>query len=462
MQISNFTSVNPTMGETRTYENFSKWLGDRPARLGVVSRLYEDLTASYLTESLRNIFYRDKKSSDKYRSLDSMYFDWEVETNNIKRIEFAAVPTEDGANGTEITMAFKENYYQKNDIFSIDGSTQQCFVVSRPVRKNDHYWEVNVRLIDNDYSSILDPRACQIGMTTRWIGNAQPELHKEGYVKYQSNVAKQRNYITTHRVDDSWSARYAASEDLFIKIGKGDGNGQLKEVVYRMDKKEKVLLDNFMYVRNNMLLFAKCNVNPKTNKPTIYDPETNEPIYIGDGIIPQVERYASKYAFSKLTSGVFQTVISTMAEKAEKPTGNTFMFIINERMWQLVQVALSDWLNHNHTDGAFLWSQKANDYVKVGATYNAYEWAGNTIIFQVDRTFSREYGYEKGYALCLDLTAHSTGAEPPIAMFTLKGGDFITNTVLGVGGKDGLSSGVVSTPVAGSKMINWGLTLQAA
>lgn len=47
-------------------------------------------------------------------------------------------------------------------------------------------------------------------------------------------------------------------------------------------------------------------------------------------------------------------------------------------------------------------------------------------------------------------------------MFTLKGGDFITNTVLGVGGKDGLSSGVVSTPVAGSKMINWGLTLKVA
>lgn len=73
MQISKFQSKNPTMGETRTYENFSEWLGKRPARLGVVSRLYEDLTASYLTEALKNIFYRDKKSADKYRSLDSMY-----------------------------------------------------------------------------------------------------------------------------------------------------------------------------------------------------------------------------------------------------------------------------------------------------------------------------------------------------------------------------------------------------
>lgn len=199
MQIYSFTSKNPSMSETRTYEHFSKWLGARPARLGVVSRLYEELTASYLTESLKNVFYRDSKT-DKFRSIDAMYFDWEIETNNIKRIEFADCPVDDGANGTEITMAFRENYYQKNDVFKIDGSEQQCFVVSRPTRKNDHYWEINVRLIDNDYSSVLDVRACQPGCTTRWIGNAQPELHKEGYIKYQSNVAKQRNYIMCHKL----------------------------------------------------------------------------------------------------------------------------------------------------------------------------------------------------------------------------------------------------------------------
>ena len=44
----------------------------------------------------------------------------EVETNYIKRIEFADVPVGDGANGTEITMAFKERYFEKYDIFKID------------------------------------------------------------------------------------------------------------------------------------------------------------------------------------------------------------------------------------------------------------------------------------------------------------------------------------------------------
>lgn len=58
--------------------------------------------------------------------------------------------------------------------------------------------------------------------------------------------------------------------------------------------------------------------------------------------------------------------------------------------------------------------------------------------------------------LALDLTADKTSAQPPIALFTLKGGDMITNKYLGVGRENGLSSGDVASPVAGSKLIMWG------
>jgi hypothetical protein len=55
------------MGDTRTYEDFYKYVGVKPTRLGVVTRMYEDLTASFLTDSLRNVFYRDAKGSgNKY------------------------------------------------------------------------------------------------------------------------------------------------------------------------------------------------------------------------------------------------------------------------------------------------------------------------------------------------------------------------------------------------------------
>jgi len=131
-----------------------------------------------------------------------------------------------------------------------------------------------------------------------------PELHEEGYVKYQSNVEKHRGYISTHRVDDTYSALYKAMENVFISIGKGEGNGKMSETIYKMDTVEKNLLQNFLYVRNNGLLFNKCNVD-KNGKATISDPDTGRPIYIGDGIIPQVERFASKYVYTTLTVDAF-------------------------------------------------------------------------------------------------------------------------------------------------------------
>lgn len=63
-------------------------------------------------------------------------------------------------------------------------------------------------------------------------------------------------------------------------------------------------------------------------KSTISDRSTGRQIQIGDGLIPQVERFASKYAANKVTINTFQTIIQTMIEKAEQPTGNHLITII--------------------------------------------------------------------------------------------------------------------------------------
>lgn len=152
-------------------------------------------------------------------------------------------------------------------------------VVARPVRKADNFWVCTCRLIDNTYDSQIDAAQFQVGDKTRFQSNAMPELHEEGYVKYQSNIERHRNFITTFRVDDSYSALYAAHEDQFISIAEGKGQGDLTETIYKMTKKEKNLLENFLYARNNGLLFNKCNVDAN-EKATICDPDTNRPIDI--------------------------------------------------------------------------------------------------------------------------------------------------------------------------------------
>ena len=432
MLVANFTSRIPTMGQTKTYEDWSKYLGSKPHRIGVVARMYTDNTLNFITDGLRNIFYKDEKA-DQFQLSSSLLFEWIVETNNIKKVEFAEVPTDPG-DGTEITMAFRENYYQKYDIFRIDKTKQQCQVVSRPIRKRDDYWEVQVRLIDNDYDTILDTDGCQVGDTTTFQSVAMPELSEEGYSKFQSQMERHRNFMTTFRADASWSSLYAIQENVFMSIA--DDKDQTKsEGVYKMLKKEKELLDTFMYAMNTGLTFNKGNIDVN-GKATISEPETGRPIYIGEGLIPQIEAAANKYCYSnKPNLQLFNMIMSDMADKAQSDTGNKFIFIVNRKMWNDLQMTLGEYLANYRTDGTYMYSKSANKglggYVKVGATFDTYEYAGNQVSFVVDRALTREYP-TKGYGVCIDLTADKTSGTPAIAKFSLTGKDFMTNKIVGV------------------------------
>lgn len=306
--------------DTKTVEDWSKYLGLKPHRFGVVARMFTDNTLSYLTDGLRNVFY-NKERENGFRNTNAMIFEWDVEVNNIKRIEFADVPAETGESGSEITMAFKENYYQKYDIFRIDKTKQQCIVVSHPIRKNDEYWEVQVRLVDNNYDTLLDTDGCQIGDTTTFQSVAQPELSEEGYSKFQSQMERHRNFMTTFRCDISWSSLYAIQENVFMSIC-DDKDSSISEGVYKMVKKEKELLDTFVYAQGTGLLLNKGNID-YNNKPTISDPDTGRPIYIGEGAIPQIEAASNKFFYTnKPNLQQFNMIMNSMADVAQSDTGN--------------------------------------------------------------------------------------------------------------------------------------------
>ena len=356
-------------------------------------------------------------------------------------------------------MYFTERYYEKFDTFKIDKSRQQCIVLLTPQRKADNFWEYTVRLIDSDYKSVLDISACQPGDTTRFLSNAQPEYHDNGFTKYQSNIEKHRTWITEHRCDIAYSSRYAAMEDQFIKISKGEGAGELKEQLFKLNKMEKDLIDSFQFVKNNGLLWNKTSMDVN-GKSTIMT-EDGRPIVIGDGLIPQIERFASKMNYAKMNVNVINTMINQMTQKAASATGNHYTFVVNDKAWQDVNVSLADWLKLWGSTPTLMYSKAAAGMVnidnplKVGATYTSYEVAGNTISFLVDRALSREYG-DKGYMICIDMTPDIITNQPAIAQFTLDGAQLITSKYPGVGGIDGITSGIVSSPVAGSKLIMCG------
>lgn len=159
-----------------------KFLGTKPQRLGIVSILYDQYTASHLTEALFNTYSLDKGKKNQFQSIDSFVVEWDIKVERIKRVPFSAVPEGDGANKSDIIFHFPENYYQKNDTFIVDKTRQMFIVMNRPQRVRDNDFLVIAKLLDDDYTSVIDLSGCQVGDTTRFVTNYQPELHEEGLV----------------------------------------------------------------------------------------------------------------------------------------------------------------------------------------------------------------------------------------------------------------------------------------
>ena len=61
-------------------------------------------------------------------------------------------------------------------------------------------------------------------------------------------------------------------EDQFIKISKGEGTGELQEKLFKLNKMEKDLLDNFQVAKNNSLLLSKTTMDAN-GKATVQTPD---------------------------------------------------------------------------------------------------------------------------------------------------------------------------------------------
>lgn len=60
---------------------------------------------------------------------------------------------------------------------------------------------------------------------------------------------------------ENYSDRYKLMEDTLVKISEGKDAGSLSEKIYAMDPMTKVLMDNFMQAREQMLLMSKTNID---------------------------------------------------------------------------------------------------------------------------------------------------------------------------------------------------------
>ena len=63
--------------DTKTYEDWSKYVGMKPQNFGVVARMFPNNSLNFLLDGLQNVYENGQKAS-KYQVSDSLAFEWEV------------------------------------------------------------------------------------------------------------------------------------------------------------------------------------------------------------------------------------------------------------------------------------------------------------------------------------------------------------------------------------------------
>lgn len=178
MFVAQLKTKRPEMGSTRTYQDFKDFLGTRPEQFGVVSQLYPQLTCTFLTEALGNV-WRAGKEKGSVKSLNSFSMEWQVETNEIKKIPMARPAVK---KGTDVFFYFGENYYQIDEYFKVETTDELFAVIGRPTRLADNLYEVPVQLMADNFAQIdaFNPENeganYTTGVLTRFIANRKPEM----------------------------------------------------------------------------------------------------------------------------------------------------------------------------------------------------------------------------------------------------------------------------------------------
>lgn len=445
MRIISRETLTENMSATRSIHNFGTLLRTKPHKLGAVVQMKPDLSLSMLTEALRNVYVNPKQGKSSFTPINAMAVQWEIDVNYIKRVKLVSY-SGDSTGGNPFTVVLQERYYDRNDTFALE-NRQQLFVLSGPTKLGTNKFEYTVSLVGKDDSRVVNTAYLAAGRVTRYRSNYFPELSERGFTKFLSNTEVHRNYLSRHRSSVDWSGDYAVMEDVYIADGKKDN-----ETVYKLNKKEKDCVDHYLLSREQNLLWGESNFD--INGKCQLQDEKGRDIPMGDGVIKQLERVVDKFMFSDLDTELLEDAMQAMIEKSSKKTGNVWTLICNIRFWNKFNRLMRNDLRFRSADGVYFWSKGAKQgkggYIKVGATFDAYEFGGNTIVIMIDNALTIEYE-EKAYAILVDATRDEVSGRPNIAMFTLEGRELLSGNLNGMGGQSGTESDVdLATSVDGS------------
>lgn len=417
---------------TKTMMDLGQTIGLKPEMSKAIVTLYPGLTMQKITELTGSVY---NKSPKNLKEIESFAFEWLIKTNQIPRIRIAQDNSESAATGSLFPLILEKKYYDPHDIIELENE-QQLFVKLPGERLSDGNYRYMVELISGDRGNSVNTAYTKRGQVTKYISNAHPELSERGYNKFMFNIEKHRNYISRHRVGDSWSGDFASLKKVYMEHA---------GVFFTMPQFEKDMLDLLYLSFEQSMLLGHGNFDDKGN--CLITMEDGRPIPIGEGIVQQIRRYCGHQLYFNFTEKVIKNAINDVVSKLKNKTGNRIVVACNWLLYQQAQDLLDSLLKTRVTDNYFY--DINGGKIRVGAEYNAYSYAGNTVTFMWNAALDERYP-EKGYGIFLDTGMYD--GEPNIQMYTLKGMSLFKGSLKGMGGLSGGDSGDIATTVHGSRV----------
>lgn len=445
-----------------TVPELSKLYAKAPNMAAKSIRLFPQNALSLFTEGLGEIYDINAKS-DNFMGINDWAYKWKLRGHQVPKVKFVTRVTGSGigsgddlgANGQAFIIATDSAYYNPRDIIKLENGSM-LYVLSEPMFMSQGVFEQLVKVNTNNPSETVSGAYLQPGKTSGLSGKAYPELSDKGYMNAAMAAEEHINYLTKVRYDYSWSADAAATK--FLIEDSVQMNGKSVKQNYITDKLWLDALEQYYFNKEMELIYGKTTMDARGR--CFLQDEKGQDIIKGSGLIEQIHD-SSKQTYTKLSIDLFEDILTDMALRMPKRTGNTILLTTGLQGYKEIGRVLRDEHKNSWGYAADQYIRTKNGKIQIGAEYNSFTFQGNTIYVNVNNVFDHPANVspldsegrflESSKMLFID--ASSYDGVKNIQMIAKNGRSFITGDLDGVGGQDGKTSGKVATTLDGSSKI---------
>jgi hypothetical protein len=417
-----------------------------------IARLYPQFSLSAIVEGMGNVKGVEGLSKSG-KSVNGNYVEWELLGESTMAVNFAnggTTGTAVGGNLTTFNICLDSDYFNQNDVGKIE-SGQLLFFESNAIPQASGKYLYQVSIFGADLNETVNAnKYCVPGRRISYSYNAQGELSDKGYIKSRKGSEMHREYITTWRHDFEISGHANMTEYEIV-----DDNSGVK---FFISHAEKIFYENIFFTKERILLEGRSTID-KNGIVRKFDPRTKQPIYAGNGIEAQLDK-SCKQTYTKLTKNMLKEAIYEVAERSGKSDGIDIMLMTGSQGERMFLDLMEDSLKL----GDNVYATRSGNNITLGGNFNKFIYGNHTITvaknyvldYKEDATELDSEGKPLSSSKMFFIDKSKYDGEPNLMAMHQNGFAMVVNTILGVGGKDGKSSGEVSSPVHASKKIAMG------